>query len=312
MKKKLTACVIHMVLVLSLAGCGNDRPAETGVPPAGPDRITDIQASDTGRQDGERFEAVIMLEGMEETVGYEHIINGTIGFEMDYDYESLIRSREPGRERFISVYDAPGNPENYLEVTYSPEDADTVSEAISEALSEDYDIIRNPSALDRAGSCIRIGASEGKGGGTPDYLQTVYIIPAGDGSLIAAAHYSFESAEGFGRRFSYIMNTLAVIERDNGMTLSDEQALAAVRSYCLIRNPDLESIVNDGVYPVYWAVSSSDEHEIAVLFRSYTGAQIRYHIDRVTGETYATESVPEISPEEERTGESLNIWEYLP
>ena len=50
-------------------------------------------------------------------------------------------------------------------------------------------------------------------GGTPDLLQMVYIIPADGGSIIGTAHYSFESAEGFGRRFAYIMNTLTVIER---------------------------------------------------------------------------------------------------
>lgn len=180
MKKKLTVCAICTMLALTLAGCGNARPAETGIPAADPDIITDIQVSDTGRQDSERYEAASMLEGMEETERYDHS-----------------------------------------------------------------------------------------------------------------------------------MNNQTVVDRDSGMTLSDEQALAAVRSYCLIRNPDLENIVNAGVYPVYWAVSSSDEHEIVVLFRSYTGAQIRYHIDRVTGETYVTESVPEISPEEVRTEESLNVWEYL-
>ena len=39
----------------------------------------------------------------------------------------------------------------------------------------------------------------------------VYIIPAPDGCRVATAHYSFESAEGFGRRFSYIVNTLTII-----------------------------------------------------------------------------------------------------
>ena len=41
----------------------------------------------------------------------------------------------------------------------------------------------------------------------------MYIIPAADGCRIAAAHYGFEAAEGFGVRFRRIMDTLAVIER---------------------------------------------------------------------------------------------------
>ena len=48
----------------------------------------------------------------------------------------------------------------------------------------------------------------------PDLLQMVYIIPAPDGCRVATAHYSIESAEGFGRRFSYILNTLVVIDRN--------------------------------------------------------------------------------------------------
>ena len=92
--------------------------------------------------------------------------------------------------------------------------------------------------------------------------------------------------------------------------LSDEQALSAVKAYCFSRNPDLEGIVNAGNYPVYWEISASDEQQIAVLFRSYTGAQIRYYIDRMTGETYVTEFVPGITSEEQRTDESFNIRDY--
>ena len=47
----------------------------------------------------------------------------------------------------------------------------------------------------------------------PELLQTVYVIPAADGCRIATAHYTNESAEGFGTRFHCIMNTLAVIDR---------------------------------------------------------------------------------------------------
>ena len=171
--------------------------------------------NEPGRQDGERFEDVIILEGMEETVRYEHVRNEKVGIEMDYDCESFVRQIGPDRERFVSAYDDPGAPGNYLEVTYSPEDAETAADTIGKALSDDYDIsIESSYMLDHAGSCIRIDASNGRGNtGTPDLLQMVYIIPADDGCRVAAAHYGFESAEGFGRRFSYIVNTLMVIDR---------------------------------------------------------------------------------------------------
>ena len=143
----------------------------------------------TTRQVGERFEGTIILEGMDETVKYEHIRNDALGFEMDYDYESFVRKSEPARERFISIWDDPDHPVNYLEVTCSPEDAETVAASVSETLSNDYDIISGSYDLEGAGSCIRIDASNAKGnGGTPDLLQTVYIIPAPDGCRVATAH----------------------------------------------------------------------------------------------------------------------------
>lgn len=167
----------------------------------------------TGRQDGERFEGVIMLEGMEEKVQYEHVRSEAIGFEMDYEYEQLVRCKEPDRECFISIYDDPDSPENYIEVTCSPDDAETVATAIEDMLSNGYDISKSEFTLDCAGNCIRFDASATKNGDTPDLIQTVYIIPAEDGCRIVKAYCSFESAEGFGRRFSEIINTLKVINR---------------------------------------------------------------------------------------------------
>lgn len=93
--------------------------------------------------------------------------------------------------------------------------------------------------------------------------------------------------------------------------ISDEEALSAIRNYCCSVNPDLQEIVNAGQYPAYWEVASSDEKEIVILFRSYTGAQTRYYIDRSTGETYVTEFVPGIFTEEQRTEETFNVIEYI-
>ena len=265
------------------------------------------------RQDGERFNETIIMEGMEETVRYEHIINKTIGFEMDYDYESFVRNSESDMERFVSIWDDQEKPENYLKVTYSTDDAETAAGAICAILSVEYDIIRDDSyELDRAGSCTRIEASEIKGTGRmADQIQVAYVIPAGDGCIVARAYYAIEAAEGCGHRFHYMMDTLEVIDRTVEGTISNDQALSAVKSYCYAANPDLKGIVESGEYSVYWTVASSSDKEIVVLFRSYTGAQIRYHVDRNTGETYATELVPGTSSEEKRTDESFNVKDYL-
>ena len=228
MKKVILTAIVFLALVLLLTTAltsfsRNNRAGEASVPvlpagqdkPAEPDSVPETVA-ESERQPGERFETVIIMEGMEETVRYEHIRNDTIGFEMDYDYESFARRSETDRECFISVYDNSDKPENYLEVTYSAQDAETVAASIGEALSNEYEISRSSYPLDCAGSCIRIDASEVKDGGRmPELLQMVYIIPASDGCRVATAHYSIESAEGFGRRFSYLMHTFSVIPASN-------------------------------------------------------------------------------------------------
>lgn len=89
--------------------------------------------------------------------------------------------------------------------------------------------------------------------------------------------------------------------------ITEEQALSAIKNYCHISNPDLKDIEEAGEYPVYWEVESSDDKQIVVLFRSYTGAEVRYYIDRASGDTYVTEFVQGITSEEERTDESFNV-----
>ena len=164
------------------------------------------------REDGERFEAVIVLEGMEETVPYEHIINEALGFEMDYDYESFVRRSESERECFISVWDDPQQPENYLEVSFRVEDAESAAASVREELSREFDLTESARELDRMGECIYIEASVLKGTNTmADQLQMVYIIPAPEGCIVATVHCAVEAAEGFARRFNYMIDTISAI-----------------------------------------------------------------------------------------------------
>ena len=93
--------------------------------------------------------------------------------------------------------------------------------------------------------------------------------------------------------------------------ITDEQALSAVQKYCYTVNPDLKAIADAGEYPVYWDISSADKDEIVVVFRSYSGALTRYYIEPKSGDAYVTEFMPGISADEERTGESLNVRDYL-
>ena len=355
MKKRFSVLVLSIALILSLSACGKapaaapqpaptaapettaeaqtPAPAETAAPETAPAQTAAPAPAETSapapapaatpapapaRQDGERFQSVIVMEGMEEPVNYQHIRNDDIGIEMDFDYESFVRRSEMEREVFLSDWDDPNNPENYLEVTYSPADAETIAASYSSLLSQEYDITLDTRTLDNGVNCTRIEASVIKGTNQmADRLQAVYIIPAPDGCRVATAHYFIEGAEGFGRRFDYMIRTITVFPRDGGTALpagaalTDEQALAAIVKYCTVLNPDLQEIVDAGEYPTYWDILDSSEQEVVVVFRSYTGAQSRYHIDRTTGNTYVTEFVPGIFDEEQPTEEHLNVWDYV-
>ena len=209
------ALAAALLLVPSLGGCGKTAPAPTPtapvsteepVSPAAPAETPEA-AIPAGRQDGERFETVILLEGMEETVRYEHVRNEALGFEMDYDYETLQRISEEDGERFLSLWDDPESPENYLEVTRRPEDAEAAASAIRDELAGEYSLTEEPCELDGARECFRIDASDAQAG----RMQTVFILPAGESCLVAAAHYTFESAEGFGHRLQGLVNTISLL-----------------------------------------------------------------------------------------------------
>lgn len=168
--------------------------------------------SDLALQPGEHFEGTVTLEGTEQTVHYEAIRNDTLGFEMGYDYENFVRHSEADCERFISAWDNPDDPEIYLEITHSSDDAETTAASIAETLSAQYNVSRWEYTLDRAGDCIDLrGEVDKEGQMSIRELQMVYIIPADDGCFVAWGHYTQESAEGCGARFRSMMHTFAVL-----------------------------------------------------------------------------------------------------
>lgn len=93
--------------------------------------------------------------------------------------------------------------------------------------------------------------------------------------------------------------------------ISEYQALDAIKNYCFTNNPELKNMASSDEYTIYWNVTSNTANEIVVLYRSYTGAETRYYIDPVSGETYSTELVPGIIDEEQRTEESFNVKDYM-
>lgn len=215
--KRYLALLLGLVMLLAaLTACGrkNDdaQPPEESTPPV----ETAEDAEETAapeRENGERFEDVITIEGMEETIQLEHVINETAGFAMDYDYEGFVRRSEADRERFIWSYDDPEKPENFVEVSYSAENAQTVADTIEKELSESYEVYRDTTVLSSGCECIRMDASAVAGGAnTADVIQAVYVIPAADGCRVARIQYIPEGSDGFGIRLAYLVNTITVMD----------------------------------------------------------------------------------------------------
>lgn len=94
-------------------------------------------------------------------------------------------------------------------------------------------------------------------------------------------------------------------------TITEQQALEAIKKYSYSKDPNLKSMEDSDEYTIYWYVSTNDNNEIVVLYRSYTAAEIRYYINPSSGETYVTEFVQGITDEEQKTEESLNVREYM-
>lgn len=103
----------------------------------------------------------------------------------------------------------------------------------------------------------------------------------------------------------------ASVEETKTEGISQDQALKAIVNYCCKANPDLTSVAEAGEYATYWDISSEDDQQFVVVFRSYTGAIVRYYIDKETGDTHVTEFVAGIMEEEEPTDEKFNVKDYM-
>jgi len=90
--------------------------------------------------------------------------------------------------------------------------------------------------------------------------------------------------------------------------ITQDQAMDAVLNYFKADFPDYEI---DSEHGEYWEVVTGDNGEIKVIHKSYTGAFNFYYVDPATGETYVTELVPGIIDEEQKTGETFNVNDYM-
>ena len=103
---------------------------------------------------------------------------------------------------------------NSLEVRRETDDPETALAKIKASLTNDFDtLVEEEEMLSGAGSCVTVRAF-GVKNNTIDTgsMREVTIIPAPGGCIVAEAHYTIESAEGFGGRMSSIVDTIVVLK----------------------------------------------------------------------------------------------------
>lgn len=92
--------------------------------------------------------------------------------------------------------------------------------------------------------------------------------------------------------------------------LTDEEALSAFTNYLYFKVKNLQAILDEGKYPCTWGIASSSKNKVMIMYKSHTGALLRYHIDRNSGKTYVTSYSVE-SNSYYRTKETLNVRDYI-
>lgn len=91
-------------------------------------------------------------------------------------------------------------------------------------------------------------------------------------------------------------------------SITDDEALSAITNYIDIPESTLEELQEKGI-PCYWGITTSDEYEIVIFYRAYTGWICEFHIDRNTGFTRIFEYYSRTG-DYILTDESFNAWDY--
>lgn len=92
--------------------------------------------------------------------------------------------------------------------------------------------------------------------------------------------------------------------------LTDEEAMTGFTNYLYFKIKNLQTILDEDKLPCTWGIASSNKDEIMIMFKSHTGALLRYHVNRNTGKTYVTQYAVQTNSYY-RTKETLNVREYI-
>jgi len=110
--------------------------------------------------------------------------------------------------------------------------------------------------------------------------------------------------------FSELVPETTPQETEPPKPLTDEEAMTGFTNYLYFKIKNLQKILDEDKVPCTWGIASSNKNEIMIMFKSNTGALLRYHINRNSGKAYVTQySV--ISNSFYRTKETVNIRSYI-
>ena len=91
------------------------------------------------------------------------------------------------------------------------------------------------------------------------------------------------------------------------LTISAEMAYKGVSNYC---HSDYDwSIAEENPSMMSLTMGEETESEYQVIFRSYTGAIVRFYVDKTSGTTRMVEHVPTLDVENEAG--TINLFDYL-
>ena len=89
--------------------------------------------------------------------------------------------------------------------------------------------------------------------------------------------------------------------------ITEETAYEGVSNYC--HSAHDWSIAEDNPDIMYLEMGEETETEYQVIFRSYTGTFVYFHVDKSNGTTKLTEHVPSLGLEEDAG--TIDIYDYL-